>query len=202
MTLSHFFIRRPIFAGVIWTILLIVGYISYLQLPLAQYPDIAPPTIQVTANYPGASAETVADTVVAPIEEEINGVEGMLYITSQSTAAGTASITVTFEPGTNLDAAQVLVNNRVSLAEPRLPEPVRRLGVSTVKANPDALLVVHLYSPDDSRDQLYISNYARLQMRDELQRLDGVGQIQLFGFREYAMRVWIDPDRAATFGMT
>ncbi|MEM9725458.1 MAG: multidrug efflux RND transporter permease subunit, partial [Pseudomonadota bacterium] len=202
MNLSHFFIRRPIFAAVIWTILVIVGSISYLQLPVAQYPSIAPPTIQVTATYPGASAESVAETVAAPIEEEINGVEGMLYITSQSTAVGTATITVTFEPGTDLDTAQVLVQNRVSLAEARLPEPVRRLGVSTVKANPDALLVVHLFSPDSSRDQLYISNYARLQMRDALQRLDGVGQIQSFGFREYAMRVWIDPDRAANLGLT
>ncbi|MEM6668375.1 MAG: multidrug efflux RND transporter permease subunit [Pseudomonadota bacterium] len=202
MNLSHFFIQRPIFAGVIWTILVIVGYLSYLQLPIAQYPNIAPPTIQVTATYPGASAETVAETVAAPIEEEINGVEGMLYITSQSTAAGTATITVTFQPGTDLDTAQVLVQNRVSLAEPRLPEPVRRLGVSTVKANPDALLVVHLYSPDSSRDQLYISNYARLQMRDALQRIEGVGQIQSFGFREYAMRIWIDPDRAASLNLT
>ncbi|MEO1656701.1 MAG: multidrug efflux RND transporter permease subunit [Pseudomonadota bacterium] len=202
MRFAHFFIRRPIFASVIWTIVMMVGFISYKSLPVAQYPDIAPPTIQVDAFYPGASAETIADTVAATIEEEINGVEGMLYITSQSTSAGTATITVTFEPGTDLDTAQVLVQNRVALAEPRLPEPVRRLGVSTIKANPDALLVVHLYSPDESRDQLYISNYARLQMRDRLQRLEGVGQIQSFGFREFSMRVWIDPERAAAFELT
>ena len=202
MRFAHFFINRPIFASVIWIIVVMVGAMAYRSLPVAQYPDIAPPTIQVNATYPGASAEVVADTVAAVIEEEINGVEGMLYITSQSTSAGTATITVTFEPGTDLDTAQVLVQNRVALAEPRLPEPVRRLGVSTIKANPDALLVVHLYSPDESRDQLYISNYARLQMRDRLQRLDGVGQIQSFGFREFSMRVWIDPERAAAFDLT
>ncbi len=202
MRFAHFFINRPIFASVIWTLVILVGTVAYRSLPVAQYPDIAPPTIQVLATYPGASAETVADTVAATIEEEINGVEGMLYIESQSTSAGTATINVTFEPGTDLDTAQVLVQNRVSLAEPRLPEPVRRLGVSTIKSNPDALLVVHLYSPDQSRDQLYISNYARLQMRDELQRIEGVGQIQAFGFREFSMRVWIDPERAAILGLT
>jgi len=202
MRFSHFFIDRPIFASVIWIIVVMVGAIAYRSLPVAQYPDIAPPTIQVSAAYPGASADVIADTVAAVIEEEINGVEGMLYITSQSTSAGAATITVTFNPGTDLDTAQVLVQNRVALAEPRLPEPVRRLGVSTVKANPDALLVVHLYSPDGSRDQLYISNYARLQMRDQLQRLDGVGQIQSFGFREFSMRIWIDPERAAAFELT
>ncbi len=202
MKFSHYFIERPIFAAVIWTIVVLVGALSFSSLPVAQYPDIAPPTVQVSATYPGASAETVAETVAATIEEEINGVEGMLYITSQSTSAGTATITVTFEPGTDLDTAQVLVQNRVALAEPRLPEQVRRLGVSTIKANPDALMVVHLYSPNDSRDQLYISNYARLQMRDQLQRIEGVGQIQMFGFREYAMRVWIDPERAASFNLT
>ena len=202
MRFAHFFINRPIFAAVIWTIVTLIGALSFTSLPVAQYPDIAPPTIQVRAAYPGATAATIAETVAATLEEEINGVEGMLYISSQSTSAGTAAITVTFEPGTDLDTAQVLVQNRVALAEPRLPEPVRRLGVSTVKSNPDALMVVHLYSPDDSRDQLYISNYARLQMRDQLQRIEGVGQIQMFGFREFSMRVWIDPERAANFDLT
>ncbi len=202
MRFAHFFIDRPIFASVIWTLLMIVGFVAYQSLPIAQYPNIAPPTIRVSASYPGASAETIADTVAATLEEEINGVENMLYISSQSTSAGSATITVTFKPGTDLDTAQVLVQNRVSLAEPRLPEAVRRLGISTLKANPDALLVVHLYSPDESRDQLYISNYARLQMRDQLQRLEGVGEIQSFGFREYSMRIWIDPDRAAALGLT
>lgn len=202
MNAVKFFIDRPIFAGVIWTLLLLVGIVAYFSIPVAQYPDIAPPTIQVSASYPGASAETIAETVAAPIEEEINGVEGMLYISSQSSQAGQTTITVTFKPGTELDTAQVLVQNRVALAEPRLPEEVRRLGISTIKANPDALLVVHMYSPDRSRDQLYISNYIRLQMRDRLQRLKGVGQIRAFGFREYSMRVWIDPERAASFKLT
>ena len=202
MRVSRFFIERPILAAVVWTIVILVGVISFRALPIAQYPDIAPPTIQVNAAYPGASASTIAETVAATLEQEINGVENMLYISSQSTAAGTATVTVTFKPGTDLDQAQVLVQNRVALAEPRLPEPVRRLGVSTVKANPDALMVVHLYSPDDSRDQLYISNYARLQLRDQLQRLEGVGLIQMFGLRELSMRVWIDPDRAAAFNLT
>lgn len=202
MRFAHFFISRPIFASVIWILVVLIGVIAYLGLPVSQYPEIAPPTIQVNATYPGASAETISDTVAAAIEEEINGVEGMLYISSQSTSAGTMSTTITFEPGTDLDIAQVLVQNRVALAEPRLPEPVRRLGISTVKSNPDALMVVHLYSPDASRDQLYISNYVRLQMRDRLQRLNGVGQIQAFGFREYSMRIWIDPERAAILGLT
>ncbi|MEM6789103.1 MAG: multidrug efflux RND transporter permease subunit [Myxococcota bacterium] len=202
MNLSHFFIRRPIFAGVIWILVMILGGVAVTGLPVAQYPEVAPPTIQVTASYPGASAETIAESVATPLEEEINGVEGMLYITSQSTAAGQATIQVTFEPGVDLDTAQVLVQNRVALAEPRLPEPVRRLGLSTVKSNPDALLVVHLFSPDESRDQLYISNYARLNLRDRLQRIEGVGQIQMFGLREYSMRVWIDPERAGSLDLT
>ncbi|MAT92253.1 MAG: hydrophobe/amphiphile efflux-1 family RND transporter [Halioglobus sp.] len=202
MRFAHFFISRPIFASVIWVLVMLVGAIAYQSLPVSQFPEIAPPTIQVSATYPGASAETISDTVAATIEEEINGVEGMLYISSQSTSAGTMQTTVTFEPGTDLDIAQVLVQNRVALAEPRLPEPVRRLGISTIKSNPDALMVVHLYSPDASRDQLYISNHVRLQMRDQLQRLRGVGQIQAFGFREYSMRIWIDPERAAFLGLT
>ncbi|GER00463.1 hypothetical protein JCM17845_10860 [Iodidimonas gelatinilytica] len=192
MRFAHFFINRPIFASAIWVLTILVGLIAYLNLPVAQYPDVAPPTIQVTASFPGASAQTVSETVASVIEEEINGVENMLYISSQSTNAGTATIQVVFNQGTDLDIAQVLVQNRVALAEPRLPAEVRQLGVSTVKSNPDALMVVHLYSPDQSRNQLYISNYYRLQMRDELQRLNGVGQVQAFGLREYAMRVWID----------
>ncbi|GER07142.1 multidrug efflux RND transporter permease subunit [Iodidimonas muriae] len=201
MRFAHFFINRPIFASAIWVLTILVGLIAYLNLPVAQYPDVAPPTIQVTASFPGASAQTVSETVASVIEEEINGVENMLYISSQSTNAGTATIQVVFNQGTDLDIAQVLVQNRVALAEPRLPAEVRQLGVSTVKSNPDALMVVHLYSPDQSRNQLYISNYYRLQMRDELQRLNGVGQVQAFGLREYAMRVWIDPDRAARFDL-
>ena len=202
MRFPHFFVDRPIFASVLWIIVLLIGGIAYLSLPVSQYPDIAPPTIQVNATYPGASAETVADTVAATLEEEINGVEGMLYITSQSTSAGMAMITVAFEQGTDLDIAQVLVQNRVSIAEARLPDQVRRLGVTTQKVSPDVLMVIHLYSPDNSRDQLYISNYMRIQMRDELQRIKGVGQIQAFGIREFSMRVWIDPNRAQAFNLT
>lgn len=201
MRFTHFFIERPIFASAIWVLTMLIGVIAYFNLPVAQYPDVAPPTIQISAVFPGASAETAADTVAAVIEEEINGVEGMLYVVSQSTNGGNVTISVVFEQGMDLDIAQVLVQNRVSLAEPRLPEEVRRLGVNTVKSNPDALMVAHLYSLDSNNDQLFISNYYRLQMRDALQRIDGVGQVQAFGLREYAMRVWIDPERAARFNL-
>ena len=202
MNISSFFIDRPIFASVISIIIVIVGAISYVTLPVTQYPEIAPPSIVVSANYPGADAETVADTVATPIEQELNGVEGMLYMLSQSTSTGQMRLTITFEVGTDLDAAQVLVQNRVAIAEPRVPEEVRRLGIVTQKSSPDLMMVVHLLSPDDSLDQLYISNYGLLQIRDVLQRIDGVGQIQLFGARDYSMRVWLDPDRIAELGMT
>ncbi|MEM7178131.1 MAG: multidrug efflux RND transporter permease subunit, partial [Pseudomonadota bacterium] len=171
-------------------------------LPVAQYPQIAPPTIQITATYPGASAETVADTVATPIEQEINGVEGMLYIVSQSTGDGQLSINVVFKLGTDLDEAQVLVQNRVSIAEARLPEPVRRLGINTQKSSPDLMMVIHMFSDDGSRDQLYVSNYARTQVVDRLARIDGVGQARLFAERAYSMRVWLDPNRVSAFGMT
>jgi HAE1 family hydrophobic/amphiphilic exporter-1 len=176
--------------------------IAFLGLPIAQYPDIAPPTLQVSATYPGADAQTVAETVATPLEQEINGVEGMLYMLSQSTADGRASITVTFDVGTDIDAAQVLVQNRVSIAEPRLPEEVRRLGVITQKNSPSLLLAVNISSPDESRDALYLSNYATTQMRDQIARIDGVGQAIIWGARDYSMRVWIDPGRAEQFGLT
>lgn len=201
MRFPHFFIERPIFASALWVLTMLIGAIAYFSLSVAQYPDVAPPTIQISAVFPGASAETAADTVAAVIEEEVNGVEGMLYVVSQSTNGGNIRISVVFEQGMDLDIAQVLVQNRVALAEARLPEEVRRLGVTTVKSNPDALMVAHLYSPDNSRDGLFISNYYRLNMRDALQRVDGVGQVQAFGLREYAMRVWIDPERAARFNL-
>jgi HAE1 family hydrophobic/amphiphilic exporter-1 len=202
MRFSHFFVDRPIFATVLSLVLLIVGGIAYTQLPIAQYPEIAPPTIVVRASYPGADADTVAKTVATPIEQEINGVEGMLYMSSYSTADGAMTLTITFKLGTDLDQAQVLVQNRVSIAEPRLPEEVRRLGVVTAKSSPDLMMVVHMLSPDNTYDQLYVSNYARSRVRDVLLRLDGVGDLIIFGEREYSLRIWLDPDKLTAYGMT
>ena len=202
MRFTHVFVDRPILAAVVSIIITIVGGIAYLGLPVAQYPEVAPPTVTVTASYPGASAETVADTVAAPLEQEINGVEDMLYMSSQSTADGALTITIAFELGTDLDKAQVLVQNRVSIAEASLPEEVRRLGITTQKSSPDMLMVIHLLSTDPGVDLLYLSNYAVLQVRDVLSRVDGVGDVRLFGAREYSMRVWIDPERAAALDLT
>ena len=202
MRISHFFIDRPIFAAVVSIVFIILGGVSFFRLPIAQYPEIAPPIINVAGQYPGASAEVVATTVVAPIEEQINGVEGMLYISSNSSSDGRFSIAVTFDLGTNLDIAQVQVQNRVAIAQPRLPQEVRQIGVTVNKASPDLLLVVHLYSPDKSRDTLYISNYATLEIKDALTRVDGVGSITVFGSRDYAMRIWLDPGRLQSVGLT
>src|SRR5229473_1639860 len=202
MNLGQLSINRPILAMVLSIVLLIVGAIAYTTLPVAEYPQVVPPTVVVTTQYPGASAQTVSDTVAAPIEQEINGVEDMLYLYSQATSNGQLTITVTFKLGTDLDKAQVLVQNRVAIAQPRLPEEVQRNGVVTRKNSPDILMVVFMLSPDDSFDQLYISNYALLQVRDQLLRLDGIGDIQMFGARDYSMRLWLDPDKIATLGMT
>jgi HAE1 family hydrophobic/amphiphilic exporter-1 len=202
MRATHFFVDRPIFASVISILIVLVGGIAYFALPVAQYPEIAPPSITVTATYPGASAEVVSDTVAAVIEQQINGVENMLYMKSENTATGTMSLSIVFESGTDLDTAQVLVQNRVALAEPLLPEPVQRQGVNVRKNSPDLMMVIHILSPDDTRESLYVSNYARSQVVDRLARIDGVGEARLFAERAYAMRVWIDPDRAAGFDLT
>ncbi|WP_193369220.1 efflux RND transporter permease subunit [Pelagibius marinus] len=202
MRFAHFFVDRPIFATVLSLVLVIVGLIAYGQLPVAQYPEIAPPSIVVRASYPGADAKTVAETVATPLEQEINGVEDMLYMSSYSTADGAMALTITFKLGTDLDQAQVLVQNRVAIAEPRLPEEVRRLGVTTTKSSPDLMMVVHMLSPDESYDQLYVSNYARSRVRDLLLRIDGVGNLILFGEREFALRVWLDPEKLSAYALT
>ncbi|HWM32540.1 MAG TPA: multidrug efflux RND transporter permease subunit [Methyloceanibacter sp.] len=202
MNLSHFFIDRPIFAAVISILITLIGAVAYFSLPVAQYPEIAPPSVQVTSQYPGASAEIVAKTVATPIEQEVNGVDDMLYMTSQSTSDGAMALVVTFKLGTDLDTAQVLVQNRVSIALPRLPEEVRALGVTVTKQSPDLMMVIHLYSPDDTRDLLYISNYATLHVRDVLSRIDGVGNVTIFGARDYSMRIWLDPEKLAVRDLT
>src|ERR1700751_3425580 len=200
--ISHFFIDRPIFAAVVSIVFVILGGVSFSRLPVAQYPEIAPPIINVSGQYPGASADVVASTVVTPIEQQINGVENMLYMSSNSTADGRFSIQVSFDLGTNLDIAQVQVQNRVAIAQPRLLSDVRNIGVTVSKASPDLMMVVHLYSPDKSRDSLFISNYATLEITDPLTRVDGVGSITVFGSRDYSMRVWLDPDRLQSLGLT
>src|SRR5215216_3073204 len=202
MKISRFFIDRPIFASVLSIVFIILGGVSFIRLPIAQYPEIAPPIINVSGQYPGANAEVVATTVVAPIEEQINGVENMLYMSSNATADGRFSIAVTFDIGTNLDIAQVQVQNRVGIAQPRLPPDVRNIGVTVTKSSPDLMMVVHLYSPDQSRDALFVSNYATLEIKDALTRVDGVGSITVFGSRDYAMRIWLDPGRLQSLGLT
>ncbi len=202
MKIAHYFIDRPIAAIVLSVLITLVGAIAYGNLPISQYPEIAPPSISVKTSYPGATAEIAADTVASVLEQEINGVEHMLYMKSENTANGATSLTVTFEQGTDLDVAQVQVQNRVALAEPRLPEEVARQGISVSKNSPDLMMVIHILSPDDSRDALYVSNYARTQVYDRLARINGVGSLFIAAERAYAMRVWIDPEKAFVRDLT
>jgi multidrug efflux pump len=200
--LCRFFIDRPIFASVLSIVILIAGAVSVPGLPIAQYPEIAPPVISVACMYPGASAAVLADTVAAPIEQQVTGVENVLYMSSQCTNDGQYLLTVTFDLGVDLDMAQVLVQNRVNLALPGLPDVVRQTGVSVRKKSPSILLVINLFSPDDSASQLTLSNYATINLRDELAQIPGVGDLQMFGQQDYSMRVWLDPDRIAARGLT
>ncbi|KRF00554.1 transporter [Frateuria sp. Soil773] len=202
MKLAQYFVDRPILAGVLSVLIVIAGAISLFQLPIGEYPEVVPPTVVVRASYPGANPKVIAETVATPLETQINGVEGMLYTASQATSDGAMTLTVTFALGTNLDDAQVQVQNRVAQALPRLPEEVQRLGVTTQKSSPDLTMVVHLTSPDNRYDMLYLSNYGRLHIKDQLARLDGVGDVQLFGAGEYSMRVWLDPQRLAQRNLT
>ena len=202
MSLGTTSVQRPVLAIVASLFIVIVGGLAYLGLPISEYPDVVPPTIVVSTTYPGASAQTVADTVATPIEQEVNGVERMLYMYSQATSSGDLSLTITFKPGTDLDKAQVLVQNRVAVALSRLPEPVQHNGVTTKKSSPTILCGILLFSPDGSRSPLFVSNYASGRVADVLKRLEGIGDVYILGSREYSMRVWIDPERAANYGLT
>ena len=202
MNFSQFFIQRPIFAAVLSLIILIGGAISLFQLPISEYPEVVPPTVVVRANFPGANPKVIGETVAAPLEQAITGVENMLYMSSQSTADGKMTLTITFALGTDLDNAQVQVQNRVTRTEPKLPEEVTRIGITVDKASPDLTMVVHLTSPDNRYDMLYLSNYAILNIKDELARLDGVGDVQLFGMGDYSLRVWLDPNKVASRNLT
>ncbi|HEY7329064.1 MAG TPA: efflux RND transporter permease subunit [Gemmataceae bacterium] len=199
---SHFFIERPIFASVLSIVITLAGTVAVFNLPLAQYPPITPPSIWVQANYPGANAQVVADSVAAPIEQQVNGVEDMLYMVSQSNNDGSYQLTVTFKPGVDLNFAQVLVQNRINLALPLLPDVIKQTGVTTRKRNPDILQVIALYSPNGRYDQLYLSNFASIRIADEIKRLRGVGDVIIFGQQDYSMRLWLDPEKLASMGMT
>ncbi|HTY92341.1 MAG TPA: efflux RND transporter permease subunit, partial [Steroidobacteraceae bacterium] len=199
--ISKFFIERPILANVLAILIIILGIVAVFRLPVAQYPEITPPTVQVTATYPGANARVVADTIALPIEQQVNGVQDMLYMQSTSASDGTYKLVVTFKVGTDLDMAQVLVQNRVAAAVPQLPLDVQKQGAVTKKVSTAILQVVNLYSPDDRYDSLYLSNYAWINLRDVLARLPGVGDIGIFGIGQYSMRVWLDPEKLKTFGL-
>jgi multidrug efflux pump len=202
MNLSKFFIDRPILAGVLSLLIFLAGLIALRGLPISEYPEVVPPTVVVRANYPGANPKVIAETVATPLEEAINGVEGMLYMGSQATTDGLMTLSVTFKLGTDPDKAQQLVQNRVSQAEARLPEEVRRLGVTTIKSSPDLTMVVHLLSPNKRYDMTYLRNYALLNVKDRLARVQGVGDVQLFGSGDYSMRVWLDPQKVAQRGLS
>src|SRR5947207_9481602 len=202
MNLSKFFIDRPIFAGVLSLLMFLGGLIAVRGLPISEYPEVVPPSVVVRAQYPGANPKVIAETVAMPLEEAINGIDNMLYMGSHATADGRLTLTVTFKLGTDADKAQQLVQNRISQAEPRLPEEVRRLGVTTAKGATDLTMVVHLVSPNERYDMTYLRNYAVLNVKDRLARIDGVGQVLLFGAGDYSMRVWLDPRKVAERGLS
>ena len=202
MNLSRFFIDRPIFAGVLSILIFVAGLLALRVMPISEYPEVVPPSVVVRATYPGANPKVIAETVATPIEEAVNGVENMLYMSSQATSDGAMTLTVTFKLGMDADKAQQLVQNRVSQAEPRLPEEVRRLGITTIKSSPDLTMVVHLLSPNDRYDMTYLRNYAVLNVKDRLARIEGVGQVRLFGSGDYSMRVWLDPQKIAERGLS
>src|SRR6188472_918759 len=202
MNFSKFFIERPIFAAVLSLLIVAAGALAMFQLPISEYPGVVPPTVIVRAAFPGANPKVIAETVAAPLEQQMNGVEDMLYMFSQATSDGALTLTITFALGTDLDNAQVQVQNRVAQTLPRLPQDVQRIGVTTEKASPDFIMVVHLVSPDERYDMLYLSNYAHLRVKDEISRIGGVGAVQVFGAGEYSMRVWLDPDRLASRQLT
>src|SRR5690348_7378499 len=202
MNFSNFFIRRPIFAGVLSTVIFLLGLLAMGRLPISEYPEVVPPTLVVRATYPGANPRTIAETVASPVEQSIIGVEDSLYMFSQATPDGVMTLTITFKLGSDVDKAQVQVQNRVAQVLPKLPEDVRRLGVTTTKQSPDLTMVVHLFSPNGRYDEVYLRNYASLQVKDVLARIPGAGDVELFGSGDYAMRVWLDPDKIAARNLT
>src|SRR5258707_4378389 len=202
MNLSRFFIDRPIFAGVISVIIFLAGLVSLFQLPISEYPEVVPPTVEVKAQFPGANPKVIAETVASPLEEQINGTENMLYMFSQASSDGLLTLTVTFKLGTDPDLATQLVQNPVNQALPRLPDVTKQLGVTTVKSSPDLTMVVHLTSPSGRYDMLYLRNYAVLNVKDQLAKIQGVGSVQLFASGDYAMRIWLNPRKVAERGLT
>ncbi|HMW47666.1 MAG TPA: efflux RND transporter permease subunit, partial [Cellvibrionaceae bacterium] len=202
MNISKFFVDRPIFAGVISLLIFIAGFLAMFKLPISEYPEVAPPSVVVNASYPGANPKVIAETLATPLEEQLSGTENMLYMFSQATTDGRLTLTVTFKIGTNADLAQQMVQNRVSQALPRLPEVTRQAGVTVVKSSPDLTMVVHLISPDKSYDELYLRNYALMNIKDELAKVPGVGLVRLFGSGDYAMRIWLNPDKIAQYNLT